>query len=204
MLFTDSYFTIDTPSQGNFRDRGSKFLAYAFPVFTEQEIKDRLAEIKKEHPSATHHCYAFILGADKSAYRANDDGEPSGSAGRPIYNTLLSNDLTNILVIVVRYFGGTQLGIPGLINAYKCATAEAINAAQKVERTVQEVYSVAFDYLNMNEVMRLVKQNDLSIIKQDAGERAILTISIRKSVADTLLELFKKIPKLEVKYLQTI
>src|SRR5690606_23871949 len=138
------------------------------------------ASVKSEHPKARHWCYAYRLSPDRTIFRVNDDGEPSGSAGRPILNTLLSNELTNILVIVVRYFGGTLLGIPGLINAYKNATQEAIDAAEVIEKTQEDVYKIDFDYLQMNEVMRIIKEDDLEIHKQDFDNRCSITLSIRQ------------------------
>jgi len=130
MLFDDSYRTIEKPAEGVFRDRGSKFIAFAYPINSESELKNILSQLKSEHPKANHHCWAIRLGLDRSVFRINDDGEPSGTAGRPILNTLLSHNLTNVAVIVVRYFGGTLLGVPGLINAYKTATEEAAEAGK--------------------------------------------------------------------------
>ena len=138
MLFSDEYKTIAEPSQGSFRDKGSKFLAFAFPAASEQEVKQHLEALRKQYYDATHHCYAYVLGFDKSAYRFNDDGEPSGTAGRPIYGQLLSADLTNTLMVVVRYYGGTNLGVPGLIHAYKTAALEAINHATILNKIVKE------------------------------------------------------------------
>src|SRR3954466_15552915 len=132
------YTTIAEPGTGDFRDRGSKFLAYAYPVFTPQDIKDRLNALKKEHPKATHHCYAWRLGTDGTQYRANDDGEPSGSAGKPILGQIDSTELTNVLVVVVRYFGGSLLGVPGLINAYKTATAQSLENLPRTEKWIED------------------------------------------------------------------
>jgi uncharacterized YigZ family protein len=136
MLFDDTYKTISQPSESIFRDRGSKFLGYAYPVTSDNDIKAIVANLKAEHPKANHHCWAIRLGIDRSVFRVNDDGEPSGTAGRPILNILLSRNITNVLVVVVRYFGGTLLGVPGLINAYKTATEMALDAAQVLEKTV--------------------------------------------------------------------
>lgn len=179
-LFDDTYKTISKPSEGTFRDKGSKFIAYAYPFRDENELKDLLASVKSEHPKARHWCYAYRLSPDRTVFRVNDDGEPSGSAGRPILNTLLSNDLTDIIVIVVRYFGGTLLGIPGLINAYKNATQEALDVAEIIERTQEDVYKIDFDYLQMNDVMRIIKENNLEILKQDFDNRCSITFSVRK------------------------
>lgn len=179
-LFDDIYKTISKPSEGTFRDKGSKFIAYAYPFRDENELKDLLASVKSEHPKARHWCYAYRLSPDRTVFRVNDDGEPSGSAGRPILNTLLSNDLTDIIVIVVRYFGGTLLGIPGLINAYKNATQEALDVAEIIERTQEDVYKIDFDYLQMNDVMRIIKEDNLEILKQDFDNRCSITFSVRK------------------------
>ncbi len=203
MLFDNTYKTITNNSEGNFKDRGSKFLAYAFSVNNEVEAKACIQQLKKEHPSATHHCYAFVLGADKAAFRASDDGEPSGTAGKPILNTIYSFGLTNILVVVVRYFGGTQLGVPGLINAYKEAAKEALQNADVEEKFVEEFYSLTFDYINMNDVMRIIKSNNIRIVDQSSGEAAAIGIAVNSVNADPVLENLKKISNLEVKYLYT-
>src|SRR5260370_2947030 len=136
MLFDDTYLTIEKVSEGIFRDRGSKFIAYAHPIYTDQDIKNIVADLKKENPKANHHCWAMRWSTDRSVFRVNDDGEPSGTAGRPILNTLLSRNLTNVAVVVVRYFGGTLLGVPGLINAYRTAAELALNRTKVIETTV--------------------------------------------------------------------
>ena len=146
LLFDDTYLTIQKPSEGVFKDRGSKFLAFAFPVRTEQEIKEILHLIKKEHHGANHHCYAWRLGADKLAYRANDDGEPNNSAGKPILGQIQSNDLTDIFIVVARYFGGTLLGVSGLINAYREAASDAIKNAEIIEKHVMFEYNTEFSF----------------------------------------------------------
>jgi len=192
MLFDDTYQTIEKPAEGVFRDRGSKFLAFAYPMTNETEIKAIVAKLKTAHPKANHHCWAMRLGIDRSIFRLNDDGEPSGTAGRPILNTLLSRDITNVLVVVVRYFGGTLLGVPGLINAYKSATEAALNEAIIVQKTVNDVYSIEFDYTHMNEVMRIVKDENLAVVKQSFDSKSSLQVSIRKtSVNQTLAKLDK-------------
>jgi uncharacterized YigZ family protein len=161
------YRTIATPITGEFKDRGSKFLAYAYPVFSTDDVKEKLALLKKEHPKAVHHCYAYRLGMDGMQYRANDDGEPSGSAGRPILGQIDSAGFINILVVVVRYFGGTLLGVPGLINAYKTSTALALQDAEVVEKWIEKNYEITFDYSIMGEVLYLLKQSEATIHKQD-------------------------------------
>jgi len=160
----DSYKTIKAKSEGLFKDKGSKFLSYAFPVETEEEIKEILIQIKKEHHSARHHCYAWRLGTEEITFRANDDGEPSSTAGKPILGQLLSFELTNILVVVVRYFGGTLLGTGGLINAYRTAAAEAIKNAKTVTRVVEDKFTLKFTYNEMNDVMQIIKQENLNIL----------------------------------------
>lgn len=161
------YRTIAQPTTGDFRDRGSKFFAYAFAINNTQDVKDRLQELKKEHPKAVHHCYAYRIGTDGTQYRANDDGEPSGSAGRPILGQIDSAGLTNVLVVVVRYFGGTLLGVPGLINAYKTVTTEALQKAPVIEKWIEEMVTLSFDYSVMGEVMYLLRQAEATIYEQD-------------------------------------
>ncbi|MEZ5038328.1 MAG: YigZ family protein [Saprospiraceae bacterium] len=187
---TDHYLTISDPSFGEFRDRGSKFLAYAFPVFTEDDWQQQLLEVKKEHPKARHHCYAYRLGLDQNNFRANDDGEPSGTAGRPILGQIDSYQLSNVIVIVVRYFGGTLLGTSGLINAYKLSTADALEKANIVEKIIEEVYLISFHYGLMSQVMNAVKKLGLEIVKQTFTESGELEIAIRQSeVENTLTKL---------------
>lgn len=161
------YTTTAAPGTGDFRDRGSKFLAYSYPIASPQDIKDRLQALKKEHPKAVHHCYAWRLGTDGTQYRANDDGEPAGSAGKPILGQIDSLGLTNVLVVVVRYFGGTLLGVPGLINAYKTATLQALETVPKTEKWIEAMYEINFDYPAMGEVLYLLKQAEATIYKQE-------------------------------------
>jgi uncharacterized YigZ family protein len=202
-LFEDTYLTISESSEGLFKDRGSKFIAYAYPVTTETEIKERLAFLRKEHSSARHHCYAYRLGPDKSAYRANDDGEPAGTAGKPILGQLLSKDLTNTLIVVVRYFGGTLLGVSGLINAYRNAAADAIANAGIIEKQVQDVYEVKFTYPAMNHVMKIIKDEDLQILSQDLSLDCTLSFAVRKSNADRVEAMFRKIDDLTIHHSRT-
>src|ERR1700744_1904927 len=180
MLFDDTYQTIEKPTEGIFRDRGSKFLAYAYPIQSEQDIKTIITNLKQLHPKANHHCWAMRWSTDRSVFRLNDDGEPSGTAGRPILNTLLSRNLTNIAVVVVRYFGGTLLGVPGLINAYRTATELALNEAVIIEKTVNDVYTISFDYLQMNDVMRIIKEDNLEILEQSFDNNCSITVAIRQ------------------------
>ena len=162
----NKFTTINQPIQGDYRDRGSKFLAFAYPVASIEEIKKALENLKKEHPKATHHCYAYRLGTNGLIFRANDDGEPAGSAGKPILNQLDSSGVTNILVVVVRYFGGTLLGVPGLINAYKAATFNALERAEKTEKWIEKRVNLEFEYSVMGEVLYLLKQSEATIYKQ--------------------------------------
>jgi uncharacterized YigZ family protein len=177
----DLYNTIDGVAEGVFRDKGSRFIGYAFPFQSELEIKDILAGLRSEHPKARHFCWAYRLTIDKSVFRVNDDGEPAGSAGRPILNTILSENLTNLLVVVVRYFGGTLLGVPGLIHAYKTATTEALGNAKVVTRTVDNVYLITFQYAATNQVMKIVKDERLRLLNQRFDLNCELEVEIRES-----------------------
>ncbi len=206
MLFDDSYRTLAQPVEGQFRDRGSRFLAFAYPIRREADAKLHLDTLRREHPKANHHCYAYRLGLDKNHYRVSDDGEPNGSAGRPILNTIYSHDrpgvpFTNILVVVVRYFGGTLLGVPGLINAYKTATAEALAVAQFETRTVNEQYRIRFGFEQMNAVMRVVKETGLTVLGQSFDTHCTLDIEVRKTAAMNVTERFKSIDGVSVDWL---
>lgn len=197
-MFEDTYKTITSPSTGSYSEKRSKFLAYAFPVQTEQQVKERLTEIQKKHNDARHHCYAYILGPRKDAYRMNDNGEPSGTAGRPIHGQLMSKDLTNTLVIVVRYFGGIKLGVSGLQNAYKIAAKEALEAATIIEKTIDETYEVTFEYLQMNNVMQLMKDPYVTIISQQSDLNCTIQFSVRQREAERIVTSLKKLG--QVKY----
>ncbi len=178
MSAKQKYTTIAAAGTGDFRDRGSKFLAYAYPVSTLENIKEHLQALKKEHPKAVHHCYAWRLGTDGNQYRANDDGEPSGSAGKPIIGQIDSMGLTNVLVVVARYFGGTLLGVPGLINAYKTATQLALEPLPRVEKWMETEFELSFDYPAMGEVLYLLKQAESTIHKQDMQLFCVVTAGI--------------------------
>jgi uncharacterized YigZ family protein len=204
MLFDDTYTTIKQATEALFKDRGSKFLAFAYPIKNEQEVKKYLDALRGLHHKANHHCYAYRLGIDRSQFRVNDDGEPSGSAGRPILNVLLSKDVTNILVVVVRYFGGTLLGVPGLINAYKSATVEALAEAELIQKTLNDVYEISFDFEVMNDVMRVVKEFGLKISNQTYDNRCTLTIEVRKSTLNQVLTKMEQIDSANTKYLSTL
>lgn len=203
-LFEDTYFTIEEPSEGFFKDKGSRFIAYTYPFQKKETLKDIVAELKALHPKARHHCWAYRLTPDRSVFRINDDGEPSGTAGRPILNTLLSRDVTNILVVVVRYFGGTLLGVPGLINAYKTATQEALDAAQIVEKTVNDVYRISFGYLQMNDVMRLIKEENLPILKQEFDNDCAMDVEVRKQLVNQVIQKLDKLEEVRYAYLRTL
>ena len=182
------YYTIEQPSMAEFKDRGSKFLAYAYPAKDIDACKKILAQLKKEHGKAVHHCLAYRLGVDGSTFRVSDDGEPAGSAGRPILGQIDSKGLTNVLVVVVRYFGGTLLGIPGLINAYKTATALALQLSPIIKKPIEIPYELNFDYHQMNEVMLLVKQYNCSVVEQTTQLFIQLHIGIPKNRLDEVLE----------------
>ena len=188
MPVNDTYKSIAEPSRGLFRDNGSRFLAFAWPVESEEEVKQIVASLKKEYHDARHHCYAYRLGKDGQAWRANDDGEPSGSAGRPILGQIDSAGLSDVLVVVVRYFGGIKLGIPGLIRAYKTSSAEAIANAEIVTKTAMKRYRLSFGYMEMNSVMRMVKDMGLEQSGQDFGTACSLGVKVRLSLENDFLE----------------
>ena len=204
MLFEDTYKTIDKVAEGLFKEKGSKFISIAIPVKNEQEVKEKLAEIKKKFHDARHHCYAYRLGIDKSAYRVNDDGEPSGTAGRPIYGQILSKDLTNILIVVVRYFGGTKLGVSGLINAYKTAAKEALENSVILTKNIYDIYRIEFEYEGMNEVMKIIKEFNLNMLTQIFELNCMVKIEVPIKISKHVFERFSKIKNLRIKYLQTI
>ncbi len=181
MLFEDTYKTIENISEGLFKDRGSKFIAHAIPVNNENQVKEHLSALRKKYHDARHHCYAYQLGFDKSSYRINDDGEPSGTAGKPIFGQILSHDLTNILIVVVRYFGGTKLGIGGLINAYKTSAKDALNNAKIIEKTINEVYEIIYDYPVMNAVKKIIKEENITQTSQKFDLNCKIIFLIRKS-----------------------
>lgn len=204
MLFEDTYFTIEASAESIFRDRGSKFLGYAYPIISDQDIKTIIANLKQEHPKANHHCWAMRWSVDRSVFRINDDGEPSGTAGRPILNTLLSKNVTNVAVVVVRYFGGTLLGVPGLINAYKTTAELTLSQAKIIEKTVNDVYTISFDYLQMNDVMRLIKEENLQVLNQQFDNNCEIRISIRKMQVNQTLDKLQKLISVKVKFDYTI
>jgi uncharacterized YigZ family protein len=200
----DTYKTIKSSSEGLFKDKGSKFLAFAYPFTQESELKNIIEPLRKEHFKAVHFCYAYRIGMDKNSFRINDDGEPSGSAGRPILNVLLSKEITNILVVVVRYWGGTLLGVSGLINAYKSATEEALTNTEIIEKTVNEIYQITYGYVQMNDIMKVVKDFDLKIVNQKFDNQCVIEIEFRTSLAPQVLGKLEKIGEIEVEFLQRV
>ena len=204
MMFDDTYKMLSAPGEGLYKEKGSKFIATAFTVTSEEEVKHALSEVKKKYYDARHHCYAYMIGPDKACFRSSDDGEPSGTAGKPILNQILSKDVTNVCVIVVRYFGGIKLGVSGLINAYKTAAREALDNAVIVEKTVNEVYSLEFTYPLMNDVMRVMKEEGLEQLNTRFEMNCYLEFSTRKNNADQIVEKFKSIFGVTVKYIKTL
>tara|TARA_R110002049_G_scaffold30250_1_gene102850 strand:+ start:986 stop:1594 length:609 start_codon:yes stop_codon:yes gene_type:complete len=189
----DIYKTISKPSQGElFKDKNSKFYGFAFPVTHEEQIKVHLEDLKKEHYSARHWCYAYQIGTETIKYRANDDGEPNNSAGMPIYGQIQSFEVTNILIVVIRYYGGVKLGVGGLINAYRTGAQLALEASKIIERTINEEFQLKFEYKNMSKVMRILKENDVEITNQTLELNCLLEISVRKSNASKILDLFNQ------------
>jgi len=196
MEYTDTYKTIGTPSEGLYKEKGSKFIAYAFPVSDEMQIKEITARLKKEHHSARHHCFAWRLGPDQQLFRINDDGEPSGTAGRPIFGQIQQRELTDILVVVVRYFGGILLGTSGLTNAYKQAASDALTNAVTVEKIVEMVIEVNFDYMAMNEFMTLLKEFQIEMQESHFDLSCQAKILVRKQLAAIVMEKLGNIDKL--------
>ena len=201
MLFSDTYKILQSPSEGIFKDRGSKFYAYAFPVLHDDEVKKIVDDLKKEHYSAAHHCYAFVIGVNQESQKANDDREPNNTAGKPILRSILSKDLTNTLVVVVRYFGGKLLGIPGLINAYQEAAIDALNHGAIIEKVVCEHYEMTFDFEHENEAFRIIKHFGLKIMQHHHTEKISLIFEVRKSLADEVVKAIKEKHFFEIKFL---
>ena len=193
----DAYRSLEGPSEGLYKEKGSRFIALAFPVETEEEVKARVAQIRKEYHDARHHCHAYRLGYKGDVWRASDDGEPSGSAGRPILGQIDSAELSDVLVVVVRYFGGIKLGVPGLIRAYKTATADALGKAVIVPKVAGNNYRIRFDYLSMNAVMKVLKDMDLPQWGQEFGEECALCTRVRLSEVDNFTEKLNSCAKLE-------
>ncbi|WP_234387170.1 YigZ family protein [Aquimarina sp. Aq78] len=203
MEIKDTYKTINIPGEeALFKDRNSKFFGYTFPITTEEEAKHIIADLKKKHHSARHWCYAWKIGIEPSRYRINDDGEPSNSAGQPIYGQILSFDVTNILIVVVRYFGGVKLGVGGLINAYRTAAQLALETSEIVEKTINIDFIIIFEYKDMNKVMRIIKEHNLNITKQDHKLNCKIHISVRKKFADKIKDVFSPLYDIEIRKTQ--
>lgn len=198
MSETEFYFTIDKSATAEFKDRGSKFIAYASPIANTDDFKKQLDAIKKEHPKASHHCFAYRIGLDKNVFRVSDDGEPSGTAGKPILGQIDSKQLTNTLVVVVRYFGGTLLGVPGLINAYKSAAALVLQVTPIIQKPVEVNYRLQFDYTVVNEIMTVIKQCNCTILSQEMQLFCNITIGISKSRLDEVLFRLKDVKGVEI------
>ena len=193
------YNTIAQPSTAEFKDRGSKFIAYAFPIETAEDFKQQLQSLKKEHPKAVHHCFAYRIGTDGNNFRSSDDGEPSGTAGKPILGQIDSKELTNMAVIVVRYWGGTLLGVPGLINAYKTTASLALQVTPIIQKQVEIKYSIEFDYTRMNEVMMILKQFNCTVITQEMQLFCIITAGIAKKRMEEVLYKLNDLQNIVVK-----
>jgi len=202
MQIKDTYNTIVKPSKEVlFKDKNSKFFGYAFPVIHEEDIKDHLEGLKKQHHSARHLCYAYQIGTETIKFRANDDGEPNNSAGQPIYGQIQSFGVTNILIVVVRYFGGAKLGVGGLINAYKTTALMALEASSIIEKTINQEFLLTFDYKNMNKVMRIIKEKQFKIINQKLEIKCKIRISVRKSDGKTIFDLFNQLYEIKIENL---
>ena len=183
----DTFKSLKAPSEGLYKEKGSKFLAFAYPVVSEDEVKAYLEQIRKKYYDARHHCYAYRLGLNGDVWRYNDDGEPSSTAGRPIYGQILSRELSDVLIVVVRYFGGIKLGVPGLIRAYKSAAADALDHAETVEKVASELFSVTFDYTAMDRVMRVLKDMGISPLKYIAESECRMEMRVRLRDTDTFV-----------------
>lgn len=196
----DTYKTLAAPSEETlYKEKNSKFFGYAFPINNEEDVKDILEEIKKKHHSARHWCYAFQLGTDKIYYRANDDGEPNNSAGMPIYGQIQSFEVTNVLVISVRYFGGVKLGVGGLISAYRTSAQMALEASEIIEKTIDVHYTLQFEYPVMNKVMRVIKEKNLDIVSQKMEMACEIVVSTRKNNAPEVKEAFANLYEVKIK-----
>jgi uncharacterized YigZ family protein len=204
VIAEDTYQTISAKSEGLYKEKGSKFIALAFPVTSEEEIKEILASLRKEYHDARHHCYSYVIGFKGEHWRANDDGEPSGTAGRPIYGQIQSFNLTNVLIVVIRYFGGTKLGVSGLINAYKTSAADALLQSKIVVKTINDIYRISFGYLAMNDIMKLVKEENLNIMEQNFDTSCFVTVGIRQSKTQTVLGKIEKIDSAIANFLKTV
>lgn len=200
---SDIYYTIKKPSQGIYKEKGSRFLAFAFPIRFADEVKPVVDSIRKEHHEARHHCFAYMTGKDRVNWRASDDGEPSGTAGRPILGQINSTGLTDILIVVSRYFGGTLLGVSGLINAYRSAAADAIANSEIVECTLKEYYQIVYPYISMNDVMKILKEEGVEQSDQFFDLECRVSISFRVSSKEKILKRIERVEGLTYLYLDT-
>ncbi len=198
MAEEDFYFTIGASGKAESTERGSKFIAYAFPVLSVNDFKQFIETVKKEHPKATHHCFAYRIGLDGNTFRSGDDGEPSGTAGKPILGQIDSKELTNILIVVVRYFGGTLLGVPGLINAYKTAASLVLQITPIIQKPIEIAYRLTFDYTMMNEVMYILKQYNVSIIQKETTLFCSINAGIQRSKLEEVLYHLKELRTVEL------
>ncbi len=203
-ILEDTYQTLSAKAEGLYKEKGSKFIALAYPVTSEEEVKEILASLRKEYHDARHHCYSYIIGFKGEHWRANDDGEPSGTAGRPIQGQIQSFNLTNVLIVVIRYFGGTKLGVSGLIHAYKTAAADALEHSNIVVNTVKDIYKITFGYLAMNDIMKLVKDENLNIMEQNFDTSCFITVGIRQSRTESVLGKIEKIDSALANFLKTV
>lgn len=195
----DTYYTIEKPAEGVFKDRNSRFMAFGYPVENIDQVNERLLYLRKKYHDARHHCYAYRLGSEAGIFRMNDDGEPSGTAGKPIYNQILAHNLTNVLVVVVRYFGGTLLGTGGLVNAYKMSTAAMIENALIIARYIEEKIELAFPYDKLSAVMRIIKEESLVPLNPVYDANCRLTLSIRKSSSEKMAQKLSAVSGVEIK-----
>ena len=200
MLFNDSYNQIESIGTGVYKALGSKFIAYPFLVYNKKEVDQNLIKIKKKEKSANHYCYAYVLGADQSIFKSSDDGEPVSTAGKPILTQIQKNQLTNILIIVVRYFGGKKLGIPGLIRAYKGAALDCIQKSTIINKKIKEQYQINFHYNEMNYVMSILKKYNIEIIYSDFKDENSITINILQKQSEDFFSVFKKNKNIKIKY----
>lgn len=196
---SDTYKTIAQASEPSlYKEKNSKFLGYAYPVQNEEEVKQIIIDLKKEHHSARHWCYAFQFGSETITYRANDDGEPNNSAGMPIYGQIQSFDVTNILIVVIRYYGGVKLGVGGLIGAYRTAAQLALESSEIIEKTININYTILFEYINMNKIMRIIKEHNLEILNQKMELSCEIEISVRKKNAEQIFDIFNSIYDIQI------
>ncbi len=200
----DHYNTLKEKSLGEYKEKGSKFIAIALPISSVEDVTTNLGAIRKEYHDARHHCYAYRIGYEGEEYRTNDDGEPSGTAGKPIHGQMLSFDVTNILIVVVRYFGGTKLGVSGLIRAYKTAAMDALESGKIIQKTIRDYYQITYPYERMNAVMKIIKEESLDVKNRDFGLLCEIKFAVKKSEAKKNVEKFNKIKDLIIKYLETI